>query len=98
MLQDKRHKEPTDNALHTLYTSGDHCICTTTVGKSGKRVLVYNSEYTKWDKSALYLLKTQFQYSPSNISALKGAQKQQRGKECGLYAIANATGIALVLK
>lgn len=95
LLQDKPHKEPTNNALQIFHTGGDHWICATTIGVSGKRVLVYDSGYTKWDESALCLLKNQFRCPPSNISILKGAQKQQGGKECGLYAIANATSIAL---
>ena len=95
LLQDKSHKEPTNNALQIFHTGGDHWICATTIGVSGKRVLVYDSAYTKWDESALCLLKKQFRCSPSNVSVLKGVQKQQGGKECGLYAIANATSIAL---
>ena len=94
LLQDKPHKEPTDNALQIFHMGGDHWICATTIGTSGKRVLVYDSGYTKWDELALCLLKTQFWCSLSNISVLKGAQKQQGGKECGPHAIANATSIA----
>ena len=94
LLQDKAHKEPTENALHIFHVGEDHWICATTVGRSGKRVLVYDSAYTKWDESALCLLKKQFWCSPSNISALKSVPKQQGGKECGLYAIANATSTA----
>ena len=70
-------------------------MCVTTISTSVKRVLVYDSGYTKWDESALCLLKKQFQCSPSYISILKGVQKQLGRKECGLYATANATSIAL---
>ena len=95
LLQDKPHKEPTNNALQIFHIGGDYWVCATTIGVSGKRVLVYDSGYTKWDESTLYLLKTQFRCSPINICIVKGVQKQQGGKECGLYAIANATTIAL---
>ena len=70
-----------------------HWLCATTIDTSGKRVLVYESGYAKWVESALCLLKTQFHCSLSNIIVLQGAQKQQREKICGLYAIANATSI-----
>ena len=46
-------------------------MCATTISTSVKRVLVYDSGYTKWDESALCLLKKQFQCSPSNITILK---------------------------
>ena len=72
-----------------------YVMCATTISTSVKRVLVYDSGYTKWDESALCLLKKQFRCSPSNISILKGVQKQLGRKECGLYATANATSIAL---
>lgn len=94
LLQDKSHKDPTVNAIHIFHTGGDHWICATTINASGKRVLIYNFGYTKWDETALCLIKKQFRCSPSNIIVLKGVQKQQGGKECGLYAIANATSIA----
>ena len=95
LLQDKPQKEPTNNALQIFHIGGDHWVCATIIGVSGKGVLVYDSGYTKWDESALCLLKTQFRCSLSNICIVKGVQKQQEGKECGLYAIANATTIAL---
>ena len=95
MLQDKFHKEPTKNALQIIHTGGDHWICASTIGISGKRVLVYDSAYTKWDESSLCLLKKEFRCSSSNISILKDMQKQQGGKDCGLYEIVNATSTAL---
>ena len=82
-----------DNAIQIFHIGGDHWICATTIGTPGKRVLVYDSGYTKWDESVLCLLKTQFWCSLSKIRVLKGAQKQQRGKQCGLYSIAKATSI-----
>ena len=48
LLQDKPHKEPTDNAISLLqifYIGRDHWIYATTIGTSGKRVLVYDSRY-----------------------------------------------------
>ena len=66
-LQEKFHKESAKNALQIIHTGGDHWICACTIGISGKRVLVYDSAYTKWDESSLCLLKKQFQCSPSNM-------------------------------
>ena len=97
LLQDKPHKQSTCNAIQIFHINRDHWVCATTVGTK-KQVLVYDSWYTKWDESALSILQTQFHCSPSNIHVLKNVQKQQGGRECGLYAIANATSIALGLK
>jgi len=83
-LQDKPHNECTNNTLQIFHISGDHWLCATTIGTPGKKVLVYDSGYTKWDEEILTLLKKQFHCSPSNICVLKDVQKQQ---ECGLYAI-----------
>ena len=94
LLQDKAHKEPTDNALQIFHTGDDHWVCATTIGTSGKKVLVYDSAYTRWDDAAVCLLKRQFRCSASNITIVKGVQKQLGDKECGLYAIANATSVA----
>jgi len=81
--------------LQILHTGGDHWICATTIGTaSGKKVLVYDSAYTRWDDTTICLLKVQFCCLASNISIVKSVQKQHGGKECGLYAIANATSVA----
>ena len=94
LLQDKPHKGPTDNALQIFHIGGDHWVCATTIGTSAKKVLVYDSAYMRWDDTAISLLKKQFRCSASNIAIVKGVQKQHGGKECGLYAIANATSVA----
>ena len=91
VLQDKSHKEPTDNALKIFNINGDYWVCATTIGTPRKRVLVYDLAYTRWDDAAICLLKKQIQCSASSITVVKGVQKQHRGKECGLYAIANVT-------
>ena len=61
-----------------------------------KEVLVYDSAYTRWDDTdtTICLLKVQFRCSASNIFIVKGVQKQRGGKECDLYANANATSVA----
>ena len=56
--------------------------------------MVYDSAYTRWDDATVCLLKVQFRCSASNISIVKSVHKQNGDKECGLYAIANATSVA----
>ena len=41
LLQDKPHKELTENALQVFHIEGDHWVCATTIGASGKKVLMY---------------------------------------------------------
>ena len=66
LLQDKSHKEPTNSALQILHTGGDHWICANTIGTaSGKKVLVCDSAYTRWDDTSICLLKVQFRCSAS---------------------------------
>ena len=64
------------------------------MGAPGKKVLVYDSAYTRWSDKAVSCVRKQFRCSPSNITIQKNVQKQQGGSECGLYAIANATSLA----
>jgi len=47
LLQDEPHKEPTCNAIQIFHIGGDHWICATSIGAPGKKVLVYDSGYTK---------------------------------------------------
>ena len=47
LLQDKAHKDSTNNALQIFHTGGDHWICATTIETLGKEVLVCNSAYTR---------------------------------------------------
>ena len=35
LLQDKPHKQSTNNALQIFHTGGDHWLCATTIGLSG---------------------------------------------------------------
>ena len=92
-MQDKPHKESTENALQNFHIEGNHWVYATTIGATGKKVLVYDSAYTRSDKAVSFVRK-QFQCLASNITIQKNAQKQQGGSECGLYAIANATSLA----
>ena len=57
--------------------------------------MVYDSAYTSWDDTAVCLIKKQFRCSASSISIVKSVQKQHGDKECELYAIANATSVAI---
>ena len=96
LLQNKPHKDPTDSAiLQILHTGGDHWICATTIGTaSGKKCWYTTQLMPGVDDTTICLLKVQFLCSASNIFIVEGMQKQRGGKECGLYAIINATGVA----
>ena len=56
-------------------------------------MLVFDFGYTKWDKETLCLLKKNWLFLATFGS--ENVQKQQGGKEYGLYIIANATSITL---
>ena len=94
MLQDKPHKESTENAIQIFQIEEDHWVCATTIGASGKKVLVYDSTYIRWSDQAVSFVRKQFRCAASNITVLRNVEKQQGGRECGLYAIANATSLA----
>jgi len=94
LLQDKPHKESTENSLQIFHIEGDHWVCATTIGASGRKVLVYDSAYTRWSDQAISCVRKQFRRAAGNISIQKNVQKQRGGSECGLYAIANATSLA----
>ena len=94
VLQNKSHKQSTSNAIQIFHVNEDHWVCVTTIGTARKEVLVYDSWYTKWDKSTISMFTKQFRCNTHSIKVLKKVQKQQGRAECGLYAIANATSIA----
>ena len=94
LLQDKPHKESTENALQIFHIEGNHWVCATTIGASGKKVLVYDSAYTRWSDQAVSFVRKQFRCAASSVTIQKKVQKQRGGNECGLYAIANATSLA----
>ena len=94
LLQDKLHKESTEIALQIFHIEGSHWVCATTIGASGKEVLVYDSAYTRWSDQAVCFVRKQLRCAASSITIQKKVQKQWGGNECGLYAIANATSLA----
>ena len=68
LLQEKPHKESTENAIQIFHIEGDHWVCATTMGEaSRKKVLVYDSAYTRWSDQAVSLVRKQFRCAASNI-------------------------------
>ena len=67
-MQDKPHKESTENALQIFHIEGNHWVCAATIGATGKKVLVYDSAYTRWSNKAV---SKQFRCSASNITIQK---------------------------
>ena len=94
LLQDKPHKFPTSNAIQIFHIKQSHWVCAANC-KSGKQVLMYDSAYSSWDQASLALLQKQFRCNMASIKLVDGIQKQVGGTECGLFAIAFATTIAL---
>ena len=47
-----------------------------------------------YDLAAIFGLKDSFDVHQAIITVVKSVQKQHGGKECGVYAIANATSVA----
>jgi len=61
LLQDKTsHTKSTENALQIFHSEGNHWVCATTIGASGKKVIVYDSAYTRWSDKAVSFVRKQF--------------------------------------
>ena len=60
-------QESTENALQVFHIEGDHWVCATTIGASGKKVFVDDSTYTRWSDKAvsktISMLGKQYHYS-----------------------------------
>ena len=70
VLQNKTHKQSISNAIQIFHVNEDHWVCATTIGTAGKEVLVYDSWYTKWDKSIISMFTTQFRCNTHSIKVL----------------------------
>ena len=77
-------------------SSRHHWIVATTTGRNGDagNILVYDSIFKKVDRETRKTICNIFQLLPvTNVKVVK-AQKQWGTKDCGLFAIANATALA----
>ena len=75
--------------LQVIHSRGNHWIVASTVGCTGE-VLVYDSLYSTLDTATRDVIANLFH--SSTVKMLK-CQKQEGGKDCGLFAIAYATAI-----
>ena len=74
-----------------IHSRGDHWIVASTVGSKGDKVQVFDPVYSTLDKATLDVIANLFH---SSTVKMMECQKQEGGKDCGLYAIAYATTIA----
>lgn len=75
--------------LQVIHSRGNHWIVASTVGCTGE-VPVYDSLYSTLDTATRDVIANLFH--SSTVKMLK-CQKQEGGKDCGLFAIAYATAI-----
>ena len=78
---------PPKDQLHVIHSRGDHWIVASTVGC---RVLVYDLVYSTLDSATLDVIANLFH--SSTVKMLE-CQKQEGGKDCGVFAIVYATAI-----
>ena len=99
LLQAKNHvsKEPNHNKLQVIHCKEtDHWVTATTIGCETGVIEVYDSLYITLDKPSSIVVANWF-YSkdqPFKIRVVR-PQKQSGGADCGVFAIAFATSIAI---
>lgn len=90
LLQSKpRTGESPDNQLQIIHSRGDHWIVASTIGCTDT-VCVYDSVYNTLDKGNIDIILNLFHSSVMMMEC----QKQVGGKDCGVFAIGNATAIS----
>lgn len=91
LLQSKPFKCEACTIVQIFHVRGNHWI--TAASQKGKVVKVYDTLYASLDQPSAKLIQNMFQCSACTIKIVP-AQKQVGGRDCGLFAIANATSIA----
>lgn len=99
LLQDKNHvsKQPNHSKLQIIHCKErDHWITATTIGCEVGVIKVYDSLYTTLDKPTSTVL-ANFFHSQDQLFKKRviRPQKQNGGSDCGVFAIAFATSIAI---
>ena len=82
--------KPLKDHLQIIHSRGDHWIVASTV--SSKDVLVFDSVYCQLDSATKDIIENLF--LPDTIKVVQGMQKQEGGRDCGVFAIATITAIA----
>ena len=93
--QEKVSVQATTNWLQIIHCrQRDHWILATTIGCDETMVLLYDSVYRNADEPTKVIL---FKVFPNDIKikVIGTTQKQLGGKDCGIFAIAFATTLAL---
>ena len=81
---------PPKDQLQVIHSRGDHWIVASTVGCSGNEVLIHDSVYSTLDSATLDVIANLFH--SSTVKMLE-CQKQEGGRDCGVFVIAYATAI-----
>jgi len=87
----------TENKLQILHTRKDHWITASNINCAADIINVYDSLYSSVDKTTENVLYNLFPLSTRDKPVIKVHlyQRQKGVKDCGLFAIASATSIAL---
>ena len=89
-------KEPNHNKLQIIHCSEkDHWITATTIGCEVGVIKVYDSLYITLDKPPNIVLAIFYSKDQLFKNRVIHPQKQNGGSDCGVYAIAFATSIAI---
>ena len=92
LLQSKEQvKEAVKNQIQVIHSREDHWIVASTVRSKNGVECVYDSVYTSIDKTTTEVIGNLF---GSTTIEMMDTQKQEGSIDCGLFAIAIATGIA----
>jgi len=95
LQQDKPSNEPTTNWVQIVHCqSRDHWITATTLGCNNGMVKIYDSVFRNIDDSTRQII---YKCFPRNtqIKVVGRTQKQVGEKDCGIFALAFATSLAL---
>uniref|UniRef100_A0A1X7SY09 Ubiquitin-like protease family profile domain-containing protein n=1 Tax=Amphimedon queenslandica TaxID=400682 RepID=A0A1X7SY09_AMPQE len=82
------------NFLQICHCRSNHWITLSTIGCQHGEIRVYDSLYDEVDEDTIFLIKRLFNQDGLSI-ILPSVQKQNGVKDCGLFAIANATALLL---
>ena len=84
------------NALQIIHSRGDHWVVATTMQCYPGEVKIFDSVYESLDAGTLQVVKRLFDDGKElNVTMVSGAPKQQGSTDCGVFAIAVATCLAI---
>jgi len=103
LLQDKKdHSQigPSDNKIQIIHCrERSHWVTATTIGCEVGEIKVYDSLYTALDKASIVVVSRLFKCKERSCKiTVVCPQKQVGASDCGLFAIAFATSVAITRK